>query len=286
MPTDQHRAARSDVDDDLQTPVATMACVCFVVALGPVLAALAASVALAPSPPPAARVFTGEELCSLAAAAQASSSAPLPLVIVGQVYDVSAGREHYVAREDGEDESYAGFVGRDASRAFLSADFAHNATDDLDDLLPGQCLSIEHWQQFYRNHEKYMPMGMLRGRFYDATALPTEARRRFDDCIEAGRAVRGAAREAITAASDCDESTPRGEARFEHGAWATYACEPPLVPRRATLPELGQRCVCLSPSAAGGWEPVALGMEDDPEMPQLYDRNAEPAASTVTVRIG
>jgi hypothetical protein len=62
-----------------------------------------------------------------------------------------------------QEESYEGFVnGSDASRAFLTADFANNATDDLTGLTPGQCLGVEHWMGFYRSHDTYRPVGTSR----------------------------------------------------------------------------------------------------------------------------
>ena len=236
------------------------------------------------------RVYELSELRLLSAQAPAgekrSAGSPpqLLLVIVGDVYDVSAGREFYASGG-----GYEGFVFQDVSRAFLTADFENNATDELDDLLPGQCLGIEHWQGFYRDHAKYSFVGRLNGRFYDAYGEPTEAHASFHACAAQGLAARSAARVAAEAAALCSSTQPTGEARFNVGRWVTYTCVPPAVPRRVTLQDsAGQRCICLHPGAAsaGGFEPTGLGMEDDPHLPQLHNHLTDPTDHVVTVRIG
>ena len=235
------------------------------------------------------RVFELSELRLLSAQAPAGekpagSPPQLLLVIVGDVYDVSADREFYAPGG-----GYEGFVYQDVSRAFLTADFENNATDDLDDLLPGQCLGIEHWQSFYRDHAKYTFVGRLHGRFYDAYGEPTEARSRFHACAAQGVAARSAARTVAVSATPCSSTQPMGEARFNVGRWVTYTCVPPEVPRRMTLQDSeGQTCICLHPGAAsaGGFEPTELGMEEDPHLPQVYGHQADPTDHTITIRLG
>lgn len=220
------------------------------------------------------RVFAAEEMIPPVAA-----TSSLLLVVVGQVYDVSEGSSFY-----GPGSSYEGFAnGTDASRAFLTSDFENNATDDLDGLLPGECLGIEHWSNFYRDHAKYKFLGVLNGRFYDARGEPTDAHNRYRACVARGQGARTRAKQVSDAASRCARSTPQGEPRFSRGRWATFTCEPPLVPRRYD----GQQCVCLELSAPadGGFDPEELGMKDDNQLPQMYDKF--PADATqVTVRIG
>lgn len=230
----------------------------------------------AESKDPKVRVFAAKELL------RHDDSAPLLLVVVGEVYDVSSGESFY-----GPGSSYEGFAnGTDASRAFLTSDFDNNATDDLDGLLPGECLGIEHWVNFYANHAKYTFAGLLHGRFYDEQGEPTEALDRFRACIAQGHAARASAQQVCDAAPRCTKATPAGEPRFSRGRWATFTCEPPLAPRRLTHD--GDVCVCLEPKAVvdGGFEPEALGMKDDGRIPQQYDTNMPADASQVTVRVG
>ena len=125
------------------------------------------------------RTFTSEALHQAA-----ERQDPLLLVVIGEVYDVTSGRTYY-GRQDGE--SYAGFAsGIDASRAFLTADFELNATDDLNDLTAGQCLGIEHWVHFYRDHSTYTRLGVAVGRFFDASGEPTAEHAAFRACVARG----------------------------------------------------------------------------------------------------
>lgn len=227
-----------------------------------------------------AKIFEEEELRQLATS-EAGSNAPLLLVVVGMVYNVSSGREFYASGS-----GYEGFAnGTDASRAFLTADFDKNATDDLEGLSVGECMGIDHWLGFYANHSKYTFVGRLHGRFYDGEGNPTDAHRRFRECVEQGDVARRKAGEAIAAATVCVRETPTGEPRFARGKWATFSCERPHVPRRVTLG--GDRCVCLAPGSAieGGWDPETLGMQDDTALPQAY-RSCNPEAFSCTVRMG
>ena len=242
------------------------------------------------------RNYEDEEL--LRAVATRGKNDPLLLVVVGEVYDVQSGRKLYVAEGGKDGDSYDGFVnGTDASRAFLSADFTADATDDLSDLTPGQCLGIEGWRLFYRNHATYKRVGWKRGRFYDQQGNPTEALNKLRGCIQVGNAAHEAARAAVIAAPRCAEDVPYELPMYEVGVWRRYTCKPPLVPRRAMiLPpvEEGQpaateevaMCACLAIDAAvdGGYDAKALGMEEDPALPQVYSGNCAVSDISCAVR--
>ena len=233
-------------------------------------------------------IFTSEEL-----RAETAKQERLLLVVVGMVYDVSTGRGFYA--QDG-DESYAGFVGQDASRAFLSADFENNATDDLHDLLPGECLGIEHWQGFYANHSTYKYVGLHHGRFYDASGTPTEELHQFHECVERGHSARRAAAEVVRDADRCKLSDPPIDESpsYAHGEWRRYTCLAPLVPRGVTIHgESEKACVCLRRGSASevGWEeePEKLAMQDDLTYPQRYGVGRDLCAldaHVCTVRVG
>ena len=240
-----------------------------------------AAVGLAsPATSPRPRIFEDDEL-----RAAAEKQDTLLLVIVGRVFEVTSGREFYGKTKEQSDDSYEGFAnGTDNTRAFLTADFEKNATDDLSDLQPGECLGIDHWVSFYNNHKTYTFVGLHHGRFYDATGTPTEAYTAFRACVEDGMATRAEMHELATRATRCQEDTPTGEARFKTGAWKRYSCSGAELPRRVTLEAFAvSRCVCLSPASASEVEERMrrLAMEDDPAMPQLYPgcaRDAEACA--------
>ena len=117
-------------------------------------------------------------------------SAPLLLlVVVGKVYNVSAGRAFYGSVGAG----YEGFAsGADHTRAFLTADFEHNATDDLGNLTHAQLLGVAHWAQFYEDHAVYKYAGVHVGRFYDAQGHATAARRVYEVSVAAAKVNPGA----------------------------------------------------------------------------------------------
>ncbi|XP_037089166.1 neuferricin-like isoform X2 [Pollicipes pollicipes] len=113
----------------------------------------------------ATRLFTREEL------AEHDGSNPRKgpyLALLGQVFDVSRGRQHY-----GPGGGYAFFAGRDASRAFVSGDFSEaGLIDDVEGLSTQDYLGLDEWLQFYR--KDYRPAGRLVGRFYDEDGRETE----------------------------------------------------------------------------------------------------------------
>lgn len=250
------------------------------VAPGAFIAVIVATVYAALNQTNAPRVFETSTLENIARRQQ-----PLLLIIVGEVFDVSSGREFYA--QDGNEESYAGYAnGTDNTRAFLTADFVNNATDDLSGLLPGECLGIEHWLKFYHNHSKYKRVGLHHGRFYEAGGKPTEAHAAFRSCVSRGYQAHERAREAMLTTPACEQAKPEGEARFNFGTWWTYSCVAPRVPRKIAMPGGGMcACVRLGEDIEGGWDATALRMEDDANLPQRFGSCKDRDAAVCTVRI-
>lgn len=84
----------------------------------------------------------------------------LLLALLGKVYDVTKGAKHY-----GPGGSYQFFVGRDASRAFITGEFSKDLNDNLDGLDDSQIAGLFEWLDFYE--KTYTFLGYLNGRFYD-----------------------------------------------------------------------------------------------------------------------
>ena len=130
--------------------------------------ALAVGVALSrsqnssPAPEIAAggQLFSPEELTE-------RGTRTLWLAILGDVFDVSTGSNHY-----GRGKSYAHFIGRDASRAFATGDSEGDLTDDLSGLSWEDLQGIAQWHGFYVSHETYTQVGRVVGRHYDETGRP------------------------------------------------------------------------------------------------------------------
>mmetsp|Transcript_5371 Transcript_5371/g.11729 ORF Transcript_5371/g.11729 Transcript_5371/m.11729 type:complete len:190 (-) Transcript_5371:226-795(-) len=92
------------------------------------------------------------------------------LSVLGEVYDVTAGRDYY-----GQGAGYSVFAGKDASAPFSTGDFSkEGAKQDLDDLSAKQLSGVEGWRTFYAEHETYEQIGVLCCEFYDADGKPTE----------------------------------------------------------------------------------------------------------------
>lgn len=82
------------------------------------------------------------------------SDRPIYLAIHGKIYDVSAGRDHY-----GPGGGYAGFAGRDASRAFVDLCFTDEClevADQIDtwDTTEENIKAVKHWENFYATEKK------------------------------------------------------------------------------------------------------------------------------------
>ncbi|KAG7209392.1 hypothetical protein KM043_015488 [Ampulex compressa] len=91
----------------------------------------------------------------------------LYLSILGQVYDVTKGAEHY-----GPEATYHVFTGRDASLAFITGKFNDEGlTDDISILSLDEMKSLHDWLQFY--NKNYIYKGKLSGRYYNDDGSPT-----------------------------------------------------------------------------------------------------------------
>ncbi|GAB2275189.1 Membrane-associated progesterone-binding protein 4 [Dionaea muscipula] len=116
-------------------------------------------------PPPSMRLFTAEELALYNGS---DESLPILLAILGSVFDVSKGKNHY-----GIGGAYNHFAGRDASRAFVSGNFTGDGlTDSLHGLSSGEVKSIVDWRDFYLRTYKFI--GRLMGRYYDKQGQATK----------------------------------------------------------------------------------------------------------------
>jgi predicted heme/steroid binding protein len=91
----------------------------------------------------------------------------LYLAVLGKIYDVSKGAKHY---EPGG--SYDFFVGKDASRAYVTGDFVNDLNDNINDLDDSKIADLFKWQDFYE--KDYTFVGFLEGKFYDKNGKKTQ----------------------------------------------------------------------------------------------------------------
>lgn len=118
------------------------------------------------APAPGSQLFTPEEL----SAYKGEAGQKIYLAILGDVFDVSAGEQHYA-----KGRSYDHFAGTDSSRAFTTGEAnGVGRTDDVDNLSINELGAIADWHNFFATHEVYTPVGKVIGRHYDADGAPTQ----------------------------------------------------------------------------------------------------------------
>lgn len=101
---------------------------------------------------------------------------------------------------------------------------------------------MEHWLNFYLNHSTYKYEGVHLGRYYDSHGLPTEELRHFEACCLESHEVSETSKVIVEPAPRCKRSKASGMGK---GVWYNFECSEGLVPHRAELPDLGERCSCL-----------------------------------------
>ena len=109
----------------------------------------------------------------------------LLLSVCGNVFDVSSGDRFY-----GPGGSYEVFGRKDATRGLAMGDTSEmNLSDDVGSLTGEECIAAEVWLKYFRDHETYKHVGVLRGHFYDADGAETEGMMRFKQCIINGHQI-------------------------------------------------------------------------------------------------
>lgn len=99
------------------------------------------------------------------------------LAFLGIVYNVTLNLHHY-----GKGTEYNVFAGRDATRAFVTGDFANDLHDDIKDVVDNKLYSqIESWSSFYKTN--YQIIGRVHGSFYDNNGCATPELKRVHQIL-------------------------------------------------------------------------------------------------------
>ncbi|KAL6751547.1 cytochrome b5-like heme/steroid binding domain-containing protein [Haematococcus lacustris] len=182
--------------------------------------------------PPLKRLFTPETL-----ALYNGVGAPLYLGILGEVYDVTKGKTHY-----GPGQGYHHFVGKDASRAFVTGDFKYGLTDDVAGLSPEHCAGLLHWRDFYRNHSTYALKGRVIGRFFNEHGQQLPALKKVER-------LAAQAKSAEQLQQESEAQWPPCGVRWSQANGGVVWCEGGRYPRKIfTQADGGQpttRCACF-----------------------------------------
>ncbi|XP_022120434.2 neuferricin [Pieris rapae] len=98
----------------------------------------------------------------------------LYLGILGSVFDVSSGKRHYM-----EGSSYHYFVGKDGTRSLVTGNFKDESEEKYHvlDLKCDDIFAIINWRKTFR--EKYLYVGMVKGRYYASDGTETEYMKKF-----------------------------------------------------------------------------------------------------------
>lgn len=93
---------------------------------------------------------------------------------MGEVYDVSSGRDYYAPGS-----SYSVFAGKDGSVPFVTGTFTdEEMKKGLKHLTVAQLKQLDQWRGFYAKEGKYPFVGFLQGRYYDENGKPTKSLRK------------------------------------------------------------------------------------------------------------
>jgi len=112
-----------------------------------------------------ARVISSEELASKTG----EYDGLIWISLLGRVYDVTSGRDFY-----GLGNTYNFFAGKDASATFFTGEFNDEGLKaDMRLFSPKELQSLEGWQIFYTEHERYNFVALLKGDYYDGKGNPT-----------------------------------------------------------------------------------------------------------------
>ena len=180
------------------------------------------------------RVFTPEQLATFDGT---DPTKPLLLVVLGKVFDVTAGASHY-----GKGVGYNAFVGKSNSRAFYSGEF-DKVRDDVLDLTPEHVATVASWEKFYLNHEKYQEVGVVVGLYFDCEGNPTPERERV---FKKAETVAHTAEKEATIMKEFPICTMHSTAEETN-----IRCEDGKNPYLLQWPEVPRgRCGCVHPSSA------------------------------------
>jgi len=197
---------------------------------------------------------------------------PIFLVVCGQVFDVSAGKEYY-----GKGEGYSVFAGKDASRAFVTGEFSVNETEteeeraarpkphDVTPMKPEELLGIDDWRQFYHKEDKYhfigyVTMDAVEEGYYDAEGNPTRKLDTLEALFKEAYAKKDYKEEQQKKYPGCNSSYKAGK------GGRVWCADNKLVPRKGQMEwDTSKRCACYTPMfAAEHTETLAVYDKCDP----------------------
>lgn len=225
--------------------IAALVCADVPALLSPSSAGGVKAVQLTPS---AAGMYTMEQLQHFDG--KRDPEGPIYLAIVGEVFDVTKGKQHY-----GEGGGYPFFAGTDGSRAFVSGQFNETGLiPDLEGLPLSQVADVQNWLEFYR--KDYIYKGKLIGHYYGEDGTPTEAHRRYLEMLKGNELEEEVKKQ-------FDKKYPSCNSRWSQKDGGEVWCSPKSggvdrqwagVPRKY-VKEGAKKCVCIKEDALAALDP-------------------------------
>ncbi|GFU12452.1 neuferricin [Nephila pilipes] len=206
----------------------------------------------------------------------------LYLAILGEIFDVEKGAQHY--RPGG---GYSFFVGRDAARAYITGDFSETGLiDDVSDLDSASLASLEDWLSFYK--EEYKPVGKVVGKYYDFNGQPTELLLSIREKMNVGKGNKWAEDKNKEIFPPCNSewSKERGSKVWCSKKSGGIDREWVGVPRELHIQGKDPRCVCVKNYGPPSTDPNSNQHNNngDLDYPLLKEYpNCPPASESCTV---
>lgn len=192
-----------------------------------------------------ANVYRGRVVTKPELAEHGPSSERPWVAVLGQIYDVAAGKRHY-----GDGGSYHFFAGKDGSRAYSTGQFDDEGLiDDITGTTVQQIGEIYHWINIFS--KKYPFVGRLEGPFFTAGGLPTAHWREVEDSLSQLSALEKEKGEVRRKFPSCNSHYDQGAGKAE--VWCTeksggISRDWVGNPRQLHLPGETVRCACIQES--------------------------------------
>jgi predicted heme/steroid binding protein len=165
------------------------------------------------------QVFTKDQLSAFKG--NESKTSLIYISIIGHVYDVTNGRQFY-----GPDGGYAGFAGRDGTRAFVSGNFTEDGLiENIDDMKDQELFDIWEWKSFYDKEEKYIFKGYVDGMYINKHGVKLPYYFQCEKRVEELKLKK-------MHEKDLKSGHPTCNSRWESGKGSKVWCEEGRVPRK------------------------------------------------------
>lgn len=165
------------------------------------------------------QIYTKEQLSHYNG--NASETSPIYLAIIGHVYDVTKGRAYY-----GPGAGYAGFAGRDGTRAYVSGNFTKEGLiENIEDMKDQALFDIWEWKSFYDKEEKYTWKGYVEGLYIDRDGKESPYYKTCKERVDLFKVKK-------LHQQDLKSGHPTCNSKWESGKGSKVWCDDNRVPRK------------------------------------------------------